>query len=279
MNKIFIKILEIIFPNRCLACHKMIGAEGLFCYDDWQKLQFITAPKCEICSQPFMLEIDGPQCAKCLTAKPSYDASIVIFRYNDSLKKIIGDMKYRDATNLSKKFGKMLWQKIAPEMQNYNLIIAVPLHKQRLRERKFNQSILLAKAILQNFNEGKNYSKFLHIIKNIFAEKNIFRSPFKKNISEFRAAKNTPKFYPNILLRTKYTTAQVKLNRKMREENLRGVFKINEKYRDKIKGSSVLLVDDVVTTGATLENCALALKEAGATKITIATIARTTLDK
>jgi len=281
MQQLFKKILEIIFPNRCLACNKMIGAEGLFCNEDWKKLQFITEPKCKICSQPFVMEVDAGTtcnsietendvrlnrknhsllCLKCLTTKPSYDRSITIFRYNDLLKKIIGDMKYRDATQLSKKFGKILWQKIAPEIKNYNLIIAVPLHKKRLRERKFNQSILLVKAILQNANNAQK----LKNADNFENEKKI------KN--------NLPKFYPNILLRTKYTLAQVKLNRKMREENLRGVFAINEKYRDIIKNSSILLIDDVITTGATLENCALTLKKAGANKVTIATIARTTLD-
>lgn len=262
MPQFFKKLLEIVFPNHCLACNKMIGAEGLFCNDDWQKLQFITEPKCKICSQPFISEIDGHEnsgsliCAKCLTAKPSYDKSITIFRYNDLLKKIIGDMKYRDATPLSKKFGKMLWQKIAPEIQNYDLIIAVPLHKQRLRERKFNQSIFLVKAILQNARNNQ-------------------KSP---NADTNYTKNHLPKFYPDILLRTKYTTAQVKLGRKMREENLRGAFAINDKYRDIIKDGSILLIDDVITTGATLDNCALELKKAGANNVTIATVARTILD-
>ena len=242
MRQLFNKILEIVFPNRCLACNKMIGAEGLFCNEDWQKLQFITEPKLF---------------SKCLTIKPSYDTSITIFRYNDLLKKIIGDMKYRDATQLSKKFGKMLWQKIAPEIHNYDLIIAVPLHKKRLRERKFNQSALLVKAILQNASDAQK---------------------LKNNLENADKKSHLPKFYPDILLRTKYTAAQVKLNRKMREENLRGVFAINEKYRNTLIDTKILLIDDVMTTGATLENCALTLKGAGANKVTIATIARTTLD-
>lgn len=276
MQKIFKKILEIIFPNHCLACNKMIGAEGLFCNDDWQKLQFITKPKCDICSQSFTSASDAQAvaglittengknseallCTKCLTTKPAYDASITIFHYNDLLKKIIGDMKYRDATSISKKFGKMLWGKIAPEIANYDLIIAVPLHKKRLRERKFNQSILLVREVLRN---ARNYKIQNHIAQ--IATKN------STNLK-------TPKFFPDILLRTKYTQAQVKLNRQKREENLQGIFEVNEKYRDVINGSSILLIDDVITTGATLENCALALKEAGAKKITIATIARTPL--
>ena len=251
MQKLYKKILGIIFPNKCLACNKIIDCEGLFCNDDWQKLQFITEPKCKICSQPFISEFEARTenhsllCVKCLTTKPSYDSSITVFRYGDLLKKIVGDLKYRDCTNLSKKFGKILGQKIAPEIQNYNLIIAVPLHKQRLRERKFNQAILLAKAILQNLPDKKNGLKF----------------------------------YPDILLRTRYTTAQVKLDQKTRAKNLQGAFVINKKYFDIIKDSSILLIDDVITTGATLENCASILKKAGAKKITVVTIAHTILDK
>lgn len=263
MKKLYQKIIGIIFPNKCLACNKIIDCDGLFCNDDWQKLRFITEPKCQICSQPFssifaaqlasdkaledIPNIDNlakPLCPKCIKNKPSYDSTITIFAYNDLLKKVIGDLKYRDSTALSTKFGKMLWQKISSDAKNYNLIIAVPLHKKRLRERKFNQSILLAKAI---FHHANNF-------------------------------KNSLKFYPDILLRTRYTKAQVSLNHKMREENLRGAFEVNKKYLGVIKDSSILLVDDVITTGATAENCAAILKEAGAKKITVLTIAHTTLD-
>lgn len=262
IKRLYHKILGIIFPNKCLACNQIIDCDSLFCNDDWQKLQFITEPKCKICSQPFISDFeaqfslgasveDGTTqkpfllCAKCLQNKPSYDSSITIFAYNDAIKKVIGDLKYRDGTNLSKKFGKMLWQKIAPQAQNYNLIIAVPLHKKRLRERKFNQSILLAKAILQN---AKIY-------------------------------KNSLKFYPDILLRTKYTKAQARLGQKMRQQNLHDAFLVNQKYLDKIKGSSILLIDDVITTGTTAQSCATILKKAGAIRVTVATIAHTTIDR
>jgi len=274
MQKIFKRILEIIFPNHCLACNKTIGADGLFCNDDWQKLQFITNPKCQICSQPFtsaneahsacLTDSNSLLCAKCSAVRPSYDSSIIIFHYNDLLKKIIGDMKYRDTTSISKKFGKILWTKILAENEKYDLIIAVPLHKKRLRERKFNQSILLAREILRNAH-AQNFK-----IRNY--KNNAWQSFFNKTCNL-----KSPRFFPDILLRTKYTQAQVKLNRQKREENLRGIFAVNKKYRDVINGRSILLIDDVITTGATLENCALTLKKAGAKKITIVTIARTPL--
>jgi len=82
-------------------------------------------------------------------------------------------------------------------------------------------------------------------------------------------------FIPNLLFRTKHTATQVKLKRFERLKNLRGVFALNKKYSLLIKGKNILLVDDVITTGATLENCASILKNAGANKVTIATIAKT----
>lgn len=238
------KILALIFPNQCLACSKIIDDDGLFCNDDWQKLQFITNPKCQICSQPFMVDYEIEKnllCASCLEAHPSYDSSIVVFHYNDILKKIIGDLKYRDATNISAKLSKFLVQKIRPEIAKYHIITAVPLHKKRLRTRKFNQSILLASSIYKALPELK--------------------------------------FVPDLLFRTKYTPTQVGLKRSDRLKNLHGVFAINKKYASLIKGKTILLVDDVMTTGATVENCALTLKNAGAAKIIVATVAKSIIDQ
>ncbi len=234
------KILELIFPNRCLTCQQMIGPDGLFCNDDWQKLQFITEPKCKICAYPFEFTVGTHQdllCPQCLVKRPSFDSVVTLFRYNDQIKKIIADLKYYDATHLSKKFAKMLLAKIAPQLDKYDLIVAVPLHKKRLRERKFNQASLLCRAILKD-------------------------------------AKNL-KFHHDILLRTKYSKAQARLTKENRQKNLTNIFKMNEKYS--VKGKNIILVDDVMTTGSTLEGCAKVLKKAGAGKIMVVTIAKTIL--
>jgi len=234
------KILEIIFPNRCLTCQQMIGPDGLFCNDDWQKLQFITEPKCKICAHPFEFVIGSDKdllCPLCLTNKPSFDCAVTIFRYNDQIKKIIADLKYYDTTYLSKKFAKMLMPKIAPHLTKYDLIVAVPLHKKRLRERKFNQASLLCLAILK---EAKNL-----------------------------------KFYHDILIRSKYSKAQAHLTKEDRKKNLTNAFEINEKYS--VKEKNIILVDDVMTTGSTLEGCAKVLKKAGANKIMVVTIAKAIL--
>jgi ComF family protein len=236
MKKFFKKITELLFPNQCLYCNHLIGQEGAFCNSCWQKLQFITDPKCNICSHPFEFQItDNLTCAKCLNNKPSYDKVITLFRYNQIIKKVIGDFKYYDNTFLSKKLAQNLINKHSPELSEIDLIIAIPLHKKRLRKRKFNQAILI----------GKEVSKVLN-----------------------------KRFINDLLLRIKNTTAQAGLRKKQREKNLQGAFALNKKYQEMIKSKKILLVDDVMTTGTTLENCAKILKKFGAKEVTVLVIAK-----
>jgi len=129
-----------------------------------------------------------------------------------------------------------LLDKIAPELGNIDLMTIVPLHKKRLKKRKFNQVALIGKAM------------------------------FKKSSS---------KFFLDILLRTKNNISQVKLGKTQRERNLKNIFMLNEKYRDLVKGKNILLLDDVMTTGATLEHCAKVLKKSGVEKVFVLTVAKT----
>jgi ComF family protein len=243
MKNFLRKLVEVFFPSHCLYCEKIINKDSLFCGDCWLKLQFITDPKCKICSYPFEIEIShmSPLCSKCLIKKPSYDKSIVIFRYNPFIKKIIGDLKYRDKNFLAKKFAKILHEKIRSEIATYDLIVAVPLHQKRLRKRKFNQAVLLCRELLKFFP--------------------------KKN------------FYPDFLIRVKNTKPQVELRKKEREKNLKRAFLVNKKYRDEVMGKKILLVDDVMTTGATLENCAKELKRRGAKEVVSLVVAKTVFGK
>lgn len=232
------KILGVIFPSHCLYCEKIISAEGLFCSECWPKLQFITDPKCNICCNPFeFLVSENLTCAKCLSSPPSYDKAVVIFRYNKLIKKVVSNFKYRDGTYLAKKLARFLFNKARVEISDADFIVAVPLHKKRLRHRKFNQSLILCRAMLPHVSKTK--------------------------------------LRPDFLLRIKNTVAQVELRKKQRERNLKSAFALNPKYFEVVKGKKILLVDDVMTTGTTLENCAKVLKKSGAKNVTVLTIART----
>lgn len=236
MKNFLKKITQIIFPNQCLYCNSLIREEGLFCNCCWQKLQFITDPKCKICSHAFEFLVEESMiCAKCLANKPSYDKVITIFRYNPIIKKIISDFKYRDNIYLAKKFAKLFLNKLHEDINDIDFILAVPLHKKRLRKRKFNQAIILAKEL--NKLIGK-------------------------------------KLYYDLLEKVKNTVPQANLTKKQREKNLIGAFILNKKYKNLVKDKTILLVDDVMTTGSTIENCAKILKKHQAKKVIVLTIAK-----
>lgn len=203
-------------------------------------MQFITEPKCKICSYPFEFEIEENMlCAGCLSKKPAYDKAFSTFIYKDVIKDVIGKFKYHDNAYLSKKLAQILFNRCSKDIQEIDLIIPVPLHKKRLRTRKFNQSLIIARELSK------------------LSSTNICR---------------------DLLLRTKNTIAQAGLTKKQRKDNLRNAFEINKKHQDTIKNKNILIVDDVMTTGATLENCSKILKQHGANKVFVLTIAKTILD-
>ncbi len=236
---IFSKLLDVIFPSHCLYCDRIISKNSLFCNNCWPKLRFITEPNCKICSYPFEIEITNiqPLCAACLSKKPSFDKSITIFRYNYVIKKIIRDLKYYNQTFIAKKVAKILANKIKNQLDEYDALIALPLHQKRLRKRGYNQSHLICKELSKIFPQ---------LI-----------------------------FHHDLIFRVKNTESQSLLRKKQRNKNLKRAFLVNKKYREFVKGKRMLLLDDVITTGATLENCAKELKRRKAKEITVITIAKT----
>ena len=232
--KILKKISEIIFPNHCISCSEIVSPDSLFCQDCFVKLQFISEPKCQICSYPFEVELKHlpPFCAKCLSKKPKYDQTLTVFRYNDTISKPLSDLKYCDSTFLAKKFARIFIANFKDEIANCDFICAVPLHVSRLKKRKFNQSILIAKNLDQK------------------------------------------KFIPDLLWRLINTKSQVSLKKQQRQKNLKKAFLVNQKYRSKIKNKKILLIDDVITTGATVEGCSKALKKFGAKEVVVLAIAK-----
>lgn len=157
---------------------------------------------------------------------PNIDKIFAVFEYGEVIDELIHKMKYLDGTLMAQKFGKLMADKIGEEISNYDFIVPVAIAKSRIKKRKFNQSALLVKSILKNCQTIKK-----------------------------------PKPIFNLLIRKKFSKAQAHLNQKERFENLKGAFAFNEKI--KISQGKILLIDDVMTTGATLEECARALKQKG----------------
>ena len=229
---------QIIFPKSCLICHKIIN-NGLFCSDHWNKIEFITDPFCKICHLPFDYKTDNNICASCLSNKTYYTKLIAVCKYNDMMAKLIGNFKFFDQTYLAKELSKLLYPKLQEFISDIDFIIAVPLYKKKLRKRKFNQSILLAKFIAKKYDI---------------------------------------KLIPDLLVRIKEGSNQIGLNKRGRIKNVRNAFLLNQKYKDIIKNKNILIIDDVVTTGATINNCSKILTKHAVGGVFAAVIAKRILD-
>lgn len=230
-------LLNLLFPPQCLNCDARVPTHGTLCLPCWQQIQFISDPMCECCGLPFDYDIGSHAlCASCLHIRPLYGRARAAFRYDEHSRRLITRFKYSDQTQLAKIYGVWLVKAGGELLAQTDIIIPVPLHYWRFLHRRFNQSALLA-----------------HII----------------------AKKTEIKYLPNTLKRTRHTTQQTGLTRKQRETNVKGAFTINKRYAYRIKGKNILLIDDVMTTGSTIEQCTKALLKAGAAQVNVLTLART----
>ena len=180
-------------------------------------------------------------CVHCRERRPEFERAIAFGEYKDGLRELIHLLKYESITPVQAPLGAMLAQaasELLPACRDGRpLLVPVPLHKSRRRARGFNQAELIARAAA--------------------AKK---RLPREVELNS------------HILVRQRETISQVGLSREERIENMRDAFRVNTPSR--VKGRSVIVVDDVMTTGTTLSECARVLKEAGAEEVWAATVAR-----
>lgn len=240
--KLINKATELIFPNNCILCNKIIPRCDLLCADDFLRLKFITDPKCQICCHPLSNADDVRVnfCVNCLAKKPQFSKLIAVFCYNSALKKIIASFKYHDNCHLADRLGLLLYQKIKDDLDKIDIITVVPLHKKRLQKRKFNQSVLLSRAL----------------------------------IGHAKCASLSKKFIPDLLIKTKNTTPQVFLSHEARKANLSSAFMVKKKYYNLIEGKRILLIDDVVTTTTTVQKCAYQLNKGRVGEVVVLTVAK-----
>lgn len=219
-----------------MCCKQIISDNGL-CNICWDKITFSSKPCCAICSYPFEYEPSLDMiCGYCIMNNPQYDKSLFIMKYDEFSKNLIQKYKYYDQIYLSSFFAKLMSLIIKSNNLQIDYIIPIPLHKKRLFERKFNQSAILSKKI----------SEFLQI------------NHLSQGIIKI---KNTPK--------------QSELSEQERILNSKGVYHVNTKYINLLKGKNILIVDDVYTTGSTINECSKVLKKEKVNKIYAITIAKT----
>jgi ComF family protein len=232
--------LDALLPPRCLACGGAVDAQGALCAACWQGISFLGAPCCARCGLPFPYDAGaGAECGDCIAYPPPFDRARAVFAYDDHSRRLILGFKHADKLHGMPAFGQWLARSGAELLGEADLIAPVPLHWTRLFRRRFNQSALLARAAVAAWAE---------------------RSP------------TGLVFAPQLLVRRRRTRSQGHLSRLQRAENVRGAFAL--KPGADVAGKRVLLVDDVFTTGATIEACARVLKRAGAVRVDVLTLAR-----
>lgn len=217
--------LDWVLPERCPACGAITGEGGDFCARCWQKLHFLTPPWCASCAVPLPFERDDAlQCASCLAKPPRHDGIRAVVAYDDISRQVALRLKYGGKIGLARVIATQLDRQL-PDDRRALLIVPVPLHWTRLWTRSFNQSALIADALARQ--------------------------------SELSTI-------PDLLLRTRRTPSLRGLSGKERKKVVGSAFTVNPRYADRLKHARVILVDDVLTSGATSDACINALKRGGA---------------
>jgi ComF family protein len=231
-----------LFPSVCRLCGApLVNISRLpVCLGCISAMRPVSVETCEICGEVVGLA-RSPEiqtCAACRETRPQFEKACAYGPYNGQLRELIHLLKYEQVVPAAEVLGGMLAGAIAKlEIQQPVLLIPVPLHSSKRRQRRFNQAELIAQAALK------------------------------------RSAVLKAELATNLLLRQRATVSQIGLTRPQRAENIRGAFRVE--HPERIIGRSILLVDDVLTTGTTASECARVLRKAGAKAVWVATVART----
>ena len=228
-------LLELLFPQVCANCREPVGGGGGFCAGCWSGLHFLDGPVCACCGTPFAVDPGMDSlCAACLARPPAFSKARAILSYDEESKSAILALKHADRLELVPGFARWLGRTGRPLLEGCDLIVPVPLHRSRLWRRRYNQSAELARRL------GRDWDRA---------------------------------FDPLALVRSRRTASQGEMpSARARRRNVLSAFQVPDPAR--VRGRKVLLVDDVLTTGATAEACARALKRAGVGDIAVLTLAR-----
>jgi ComF family protein len=229
-------VLDAVLPPRCLKCGDILSAAQGLCPDCWRKLTWLGAPCCACCGQPFPFDAgEESLCGACLQKRPAYDRARAVFRYDDESRDLIIGLKHADRTESVPALAGWMVRVGSELLQSAELIVPVPLHWTRLATRRFNQAALLAQAI------GRNAG--LPVL-------------------------------PQALQRRRATRSQGHLGRLARFRNVKGSISVAARHESAVTNRRILLIDDVITTGATVESTAKALISAGARQVDVLALAK-----
>jgi ComF family protein len=229
---------DLVLPPVCLACNEPLGTHDALCPDCWRGIDFIRAPLCDRLGLPMPFDAGGLMVSAAAVADPPpYDRARAVARYSGIMRDLIHALKYRDRHDARRLFGHWLVEAGSVLVREAEIVVPVPLGRWRILARRFNQAAILGREVARI--TGLAYA-------------------------------------PTALSRTRATRAQVGLTRGQRRENVAGAFAVPVREGAAVRGRNILLVDDVVTTGATVGACAGALKRAGAARVDVLALALVT---
>lgn len=229
-------LVDALLPAQCMLCNAEVDEPGRVCAGCWPSLSFIAAPFCPCCGTPFAVPVpDGLVCGACLRQPPRFARARAVFVYDGGGRDLVLRFKRGDRTDLAPGLAGLMRQAGAELLSQCDLIAPVPLHPRRLWRRRFNQSGLLAHALAE-----------------------LSGRPLQLDL----------------LQRRKFTRSLGHAGRQERRRILAGTIAINPRLGAIIRGRRILLIDDVLTTGATASACCRALLQAGAISVDVLTLAR-----
>jgi ComF family protein len=233
-------LLDAVLPPLCLGCNEIVETPGSLCAACWQGFAFIAPPHCACCAYPFAEDLgEGALCGACLARPPRYRRARAALVYDDRSRRLVLPFKHGDRTDIARACGGWMARAGAELLAEADLVAPVPLHWRRLFIRRYNQAQLLARAIVRE-----------------------------------AAAGSRAQLAPDLLRRRRWTGSQAGLRAEERRGNVRQAFDIHPRWRAEVLGKAVLLVDDVLTTGATVEACARVLQRGGARHVDVLALAR-----
>lgn len=224
-------LADIVVPPLCLDCQAPLADHDALCCDCWRNIDFIAAPLCDRLGLPLPFDTGGTMISAAAAADPPvYDRARAVARFDGTMRRLVHDLKFHDRHEVVVMLARMMAHAGAELVDGADALVPVPLDRWRLLSRRFNQAGLLARELGRVTGVG---------------------------------------YRPELLQRVRRTQPQTELTREQRRVNVTGAFKVPAAARQGVEGRAVVLVDDVITTGATANACARALKRAGARRVDV----------
>lgn len=230
-------ILGLVLPPRCIGCGEGVPRQGELCAECWSGLRFLQAPWCRICGLPLPHAAAGaPLCGACAQDEPGFDRARAALAYDEASRRLVIAFKHGERLGGATLFARWMANVGTELLADADLVAPVPLHRWRLLWRGYNQSAVLGARIARL--AGRRWC-------------------------------------PDLLERCRATVSQQGLTALQRQANINSAaFAVRSRHRSLVEGAKVVLIDDVLTTGATVAACTMVLRRNGAMRVDALALAR-----